>query len=508
VRRSLTVIAWSICIVAGVGFAQQPSPGQGKLAVLIVTGQNGHNWRGTTPLLRKILEDTGRFEVRVTEEFRGAGPETLAPYDLVVLNYEDHHRPEQRWGEKTDAAFLDYVRAGKGVVVYHYATAAFDGWTDFEKLSAGNWRPNNGHHSAPHDFVVDIQDPEHPITKGLKLSFPQPNDELYGNLRWQPAGSFHVLATAMDDHALYQANRTDSKAPQPLVGESTDEPVLWTVNYGKGRVFVTTLGHDVEQIQTPAFTTTFARGAEWAATGKVTLPAPPTMAAAAASGGAKPGVTPVAPAVDPQFGTIRLFNGRNLDGLKVFLEDPSSDPARTFKVEDGILHVSGTPRGYVRTLVPYADYTLHVEWRFPSGKANSGVLLHMVNRDEIWQKGFEAQLQSGRAGDINVFWDARGREETVNPSSKGGSHPTGRVQRPAAQSAEKPLGEWNTFDIVAAGDTLTLTVNGVQVNRMSGVLPSAGTIGLQSEDGPVDFRNVTLTPLRPATALSSPISPK
>src|SRR4029077_8794700 len=91
VKRRLTVIASLIGIVGGLAYAhaqaQPPPPGPPKIAVLIITGQNGHNWRGTTPLLRKILEDTGKFEVRVTEEFRGAGPETLAPYDLVVLNY-------------------------------------------------------------------------------------------------------------------------------------------------------------------------------------------------------------------------------------------------------------------------------------------------------------------------------------------------------------------------------------------------------------------------------------
>jgi predicted DNA-binding protein with PD1-like motif len=147
-------------------------------------------------------------------------------------------------------------------------------------LSGGNWRPDNGHHSAPHNYVVDIKDQEHPITKGLKLSFPQANDELYANLRWQPAGSYHVLATATDDHALYAASRTDSRAPQPLVGASANEPMLWTVDYGKGRVFATALGHDVEQVQTAAFGTTFARGAEWAATGKVTLPIPGALASA------------------------------------------------------------------------------------------------------------------------------------------------------------------------------------------------------------------------------------
>jgi type 1 glutamine amidotransferase len=274
------MVALSMGMLGGVASGQQPAAPAAppKTQVLIVTGQNGHNWKGTTPILRKILEDTNLFEVRVTEEIRGAGPETFAPYDLVVLNYFERGRQELKWGEKTNQAFLDYLRAGKGVVVYHFSMAAFDGWTDYEKISGGNWRPNNGHHSAPHDFIVDIKDQEHPITKGLKLQLPQANDELYGNLRWQPAGSYHVLATANDDHALYAASRTDARAPQPLVGPSTDEPMLWTTQFGQGRVFITALGHDVQQVQTPTFMTTFARGAEWAATGKVTQPIPPALA--------------------------------------------------------------------------------------------------------------------------------------------------------------------------------------------------------------------------------------
>ena len=298
--RRQTALAALICIVGGLAYAQPPAPapppaaapGPAKTAVLIITGQSNHNWRGTTPLLRKALEDTGKFDVHVTEEFRGAGPETLAPYDLVLLNYFDRNLPELRWGDRADAALLDFVRSGKGMVVYHFSVAAFNGWTEYEKLSAGNWRPDKGHHSAPHNFVVEIKDQEHPITKGLKLSFPQANDELYANLRWQPAGAYHLLATANDDHALYAARRTDSRAPQPLVGDSANEPMLWTTEYGKGRVFVTALGHDVEQVQTPAFVTTFARGAEWAATGKVTLPIPGTMGNAAPSGATSAAASP------------------------------------------------------------------------------------------------------------------------------------------------------------------------------------------------------------------------
>jgi uncharacterized protein len=251
--------------------AQQAQPR--KIQTLIISGQNRHDWRSVTPFLRKALEDTGKFEVRVVEEFRGAGPETLAPYDLVVTNYDDKRQPALRWGERAENAFLDFARSGKGVVIFHFATAAFEGWTEYEKLCAGNWRPNNGHHSAGHDFTVDIKDSDHPITRGLKKSFLQPKDELYANLAWQPAGAYHVLATAWDEHKLY-----GGKARQPIPGDGIHQPMLWTVKYGNGRVFATALGHDAPAVQTPGFLVTFTRGAEWAATGAVTLAIPPEMA--------------------------------------------------------------------------------------------------------------------------------------------------------------------------------------------------------------------------------------
>jgi type 1 glutamine amidotransferase len=264
----------SLAAVSAAVLAQQaPNAGPPKIQALIITGQNGHDWKGTTPMLRKMLEDSGRFEVRVTEEFRGAGPESLAPYDVVIVNYFERKRPELRWGERSDSAFLNYAKSGKGVVLYHFTLAAFEGWDEFDKMSAGNWRTNNGHHSARHDYKVDVKDEEHPITKGMKTSFPEFNDELYANLKWQPANTFHVLATAWDDHALYMG-----KARQPIPGPGKDEPMLWTLNYGQGRVFVTALGHDTESIKNLGFITTFQRGTEWAATGAVTIPVPPLLA--------------------------------------------------------------------------------------------------------------------------------------------------------------------------------------------------------------------------------------
>jgi hypothetical protein len=166
-----------------------------KLQVLILTGQNPHDWRATTQSLRKTLDDTGKFEVRVDEEFRGGNAELLAPYDLVVVNYYDG-RPQNRWGERADTALSDFVRSGKGLVLYHLALGSFDGWTDYEKMSGGNWRPNQGHHSAQHDFALDIKDSVHPIMAGLKSPLIIKNDELFANLRWQPEDTYHVLATA------------------------------------------------------------------------------------------------------------------------------------------------------------------------------------------------------------------------------------------------------------------------------------------------------------------------
>lgn len=256
-------------VLALAAFAETPAQ-NAKIRTLIITGQNGHDWRRVTPLLRQALEDTGRFEVRVTEEFRGAGAETLAPYDLVVVNYYDSRKPELRWGATAEKALEDFVAAGKGLVIYHFSLAAFDGWQQWEQMSGGNWRPKQGHHSPPHDFEITIRMPDHPIVRGLPPVLRQPKDELYANLRWQASrDAYKVLATAWDDHKLYMG-----KARQPTPGDGLDHPMLWVSERGKGRIFVTALGHDAPAVETPVFVATFTRGAEWAATGEVTISVP------------------------------------------------------------------------------------------------------------------------------------------------------------------------------------------------------------------------------------------
>jgi hypothetical protein len=257
-RFGSTVLA--IVISVGSLLAQAPP----KVKVLILTGVNNHEWAATTPLLRQILEQTGRFEVRVNEEVRGNGFETFAPYDVLLLNYNDmHHTAGPWWDDRARQAMLDFVRNGKGLVSYHSSNNAFRGWEEFDKLVGGTWRENSNH-MPYHSYTVKIVDRENPITKGMPESFAE-TDELYENLSMQP--NIHLLATAWDDPKNCWKNGK-------RCGTGKDEPMIWTLTYGTGRVFQTALGHDVKAMESPGFRLTLVRGTEWAATGGVTIPVP------------------------------------------------------------------------------------------------------------------------------------------------------------------------------------------------------------------------------------------
>lgn len=199
--------------------------------------------------------------------------------------------------------------------------------------------------------------------------------------------------------------------------------------------------------------------------------------------------------------TIRLFNGHDLTGLNI-LTETAGGPA--WRAEDGLLRCVSTGKGYVRTNQAYSDYHLRVQWRWPAKPGNSGVMVNITGPDVVWPKSVECQLANGRAGDFAFFSDARAKEEIISRNPSGVS--TGRLARdPAAGAVEKPAGEWNTYDIVVAGDTITVSVNGVQVNRLSGVAPSGGMIAFQAEGAPIDFRNIELTPLPAAKDLNAPM---
>ena len=286
-----------------------------KIKVLIIDGQNNHQWTVTTPLLKQILEQSGRFTVVVTTtppkpsaprlekdatpEQQAAHAESMkaftaaeakrvadapalwarwrprfADYGVVVSNYNG-----ESWPDDVRSAFVQYVKNGGGFVSYHAANNAFAEWPEYnEMIGIGGWGGRTekagpylrlrdkqwtkeqvpgpcGGHGPLHEFVVDLHAMDHPITAGLPAHWMHAEDELYHQLRG-PASSLTVLGSAISD----------------VTRES--EPMLLTLAYGKGRVFHTTLGHYVEALAGLGFQVTFQRGTEWAATGKVTQPAP------------------------------------------------------------------------------------------------------------------------------------------------------------------------------------------------------------------------------------------
>ena len=199
------------------------------------------------------------------------------------------------------------------------------------------------------------------------------------------------------------------------------------------------------------------------------------------SASAKPGAIIVAPT-----GKIHLFNGEDFSGWTFVSKDTNRPAASIWSVTNGVIVCQGKPLGYARTLQTYSDYRLHVEWCFPSGPGNSGVFLHINPPDKVWPNSFEAQLLSGNAGEIRCNGGSKANGTTPK-------HPN-YIPRQQA-SSEKPLGEWNSYDIICRSNTITVRVNGVLQNEVTGTSAGSGAIGLQAEGKPVEFRNLELEPL-------------
>lgn len=277
--RSLFVLVWlGLCSAA---FAAEP------IRIMLLDGESAgtyHDWRATTPLLKRDLEETGLFQVDVVTAPNSKSGDLasfhprFADYKAVVFNYD---APD--WPPALEDAFEEYMRNGGGMVSVHAADNAFPGWQAWnEMIGIGGWRSRNqaagplwylrdgklvsddtpgpaGSHGARLPFQVTTRDPDHPIMKGLPPVWMHAGDELYATLRG-PGANMTVLATAHSELSNH--------------GTGRDEPILMVLNYGKGRIFHTTLGHDVPALNCVGFIVTFQRGTEWAATGKVTQKVP------------------------------------------------------------------------------------------------------------------------------------------------------------------------------------------------------------------------------------------
>lgn len=260
-----------------------------KLNILLVTGlvTAEHQGRIMKEKLRDLLEATGRFNVVIVEEFRNITPEFLEPYDAILINYDGKTWPTEqarRFGEQTEAAVYDFVAKGKGIIFYHSSIWVDPDWPDeWRKMLGGYCAMDKGCRRCPKDdHFVEVMDENHPITKGIDKKWMNVLDDLFTQVIVHPEADMHVLCAIYDDVENYKV----PGFPPPhhpvaipdgdlnkMEGVNQYTPVIWMNRYGKGRSFVTSIGH-WEALDRFNFITMFVRGVEWAASGKVTLEKP------------------------------------------------------------------------------------------------------------------------------------------------------------------------------------------------------------------------------------------
>ena len=182
-----------------------------------------------------------------------------------------------------------------------------------------------------------------------------------------------------------------------------------------------------------------------------------------------------------------LFNGENLEGWTCVLDEKADVPtSEVYGVKDGNIHIAGNPFGYMRTDKKYSNYKLHMEWRWVGEGTNSGLFLHVQDGDKLWPNAIECQLGSGKAGDFVMLGGSK-----ISEIECVGQFPI----KDRVGNFEKPVGEWNIAEVVCQGNSITIYING-QLQNQATSETSEGYIALQSEGGPIEFRNVYLEELK------------
>lgn len=186
--------------------------------------------------------------------------------------------------------------------------------------------------------------------------------------------------------------------------------------------------------------------------------------------------------------TISLWNGKDFSGWEFFVADDEVDVNTVWTIQNGVIHCSGVPNGYMRTESDYGNYVLYLEWRWVDKEGNSGVLLHAQEPDQVWPVCIECQLQSGNAGDFVLIGQG-----TITVDDEKFTNTDRYLLIPKKQeSNEKAIGEWNSYKITCKEDEITCYVNGVLQNKGTQASLTNGKICFQSEDAAIEFRNIRL----------------
>ena len=477
--------------------AAKASSGERVFKTLLIDGQNNHNWKVTTPLIRATLESTGRFRVDVaTAPDKGGDMATFQPkfseYDLVVSNYNG-----EPWSESTNKDFVEFVRGGGGFVSVHAADNSFPNWSEYNRMiGLGGWGGRNekdgpyvrwrdgsfhrdsqagrgGSHGKRHPFEVIVRDTAHPITRGIPTTWLQAEDELYAELRG-PAENMQVLATAFSDKGTG--------------GTGEHEPILMVVEFGKGRVFHTTLGHDAVAMRGAGFQVTLQRGAEWAVTGDVTQPS--VTAAQMSSeqvierdpaelgqpvGGSLVDFSTM-PSISDE-GWSSIFNGKDLSGWG------QKNGLATYAVEDGAVvgrTAKNSPNSFLCSEKNYGNFELTFEVKLDVG-LNSGVQIRSKSLEDFQSgrvHGPQVEIETGPAEAGYVYGEATGRG-WLSPN------------QPPHDAFKND--SWNRYVVRAVGPRIQTWINGRKIEDIYDPTSyQEGFVGLQvhgvGDKGPFEVR--------------------
>ena len=256
-RRHSGILSIVLGILGGFLFLQPVAvpAAESRLRVLILSGKNNHAWQETTPALKKIYEDSGRFVVNVVNDPSTCNVQMFKRFDVIVSNWTNYPSGDREWRQDVEKAFLEFVRSGKGFVLVHAAVACFPDWPEYQELIGAAWGRNSGHGDY-HTFNVTVTDEGHPITQVLDNFII--TDELWHRMDVKP--SAHILAKAYSDQARG--------------GTGQWEPIAFSSKFGRGRSFYLVLGHDAQAMMNPNWKMLLLRGTEWAATGRAAIEIP------------------------------------------------------------------------------------------------------------------------------------------------------------------------------------------------------------------------------------------
>ncbi len=544
-----------------------------SIDALLVTGRANkyHNWEATSAAINQHLNDAGIFKVtKIVTSPSGESLDDFKPqwhkYDVVILDYEG-----EEWIESTKSAFVEYIKNGGGLVLLHASDNSFPNWKEYNDIiGMGGWgaaslhspqlstkgtpkggsrnekwgpwvyyhngklvkdtSPGGTFHPPGQDFLATTRNFEHPITKGMPENWLISKDELYSRLRG-PAKHIDILVTGFADPAKGRASLYH-------------EPILFTVQYGKGRVVHSTLGHaglrdtsDAESLNNLGYITTLQRGAEWAATGKVTQELPDDFPTAYTKSNRVTSSSHWTNLLDNDLSDWEIFMG--VPHASVEFDDDFSveegkplgvnvDPKGVFstKQENGetILHITGEVFAGLTSKKSFKNYHLQMKMRWGDKKweprldkkRDSGVLYHAHGEHgafwNVWKSSLEYQVQESDMGD---FITLAGPKADVRYSKQGKRHVfdvwkdyqewDGYLH--AQVEADRPHGEWNTLDIYVIEDQAIHLINGRVVMALknakdkNGQPLTEGQLQIQSEAAEVDYKDIRIRHIQHFPAL-------